>query len=202
MAWSGLWMATTSLSQAYRHQSRNRAGPHTGGKQFRNMTSPKLLCIDWDGVCRFNSRIPESPFYRILNPHQSILKPNVPLAFDILLTLEIPFYIVTKQRALGDGTLTPENFHEMWKQFVRDVVPFKYRHIEKPIPNPYVETKLTDKREQFKLVIARHPELKPEEIWVLDDSITEVMAARALGLSAHETTDLYRTVCGLYSLQP
>lgn len=162
---------------------------------------PKLIILDLDGVIRLASRNPESPFYRILHPHQQILKPNVLIAMDILVTSEIPFVIATKQRGLSDGSLTPEAFHDMWKWLRENLMPVeKYPHIE--LPSPYVETKNSDKTEQFARILKDYPDLQPHEFTVIDDSLTECAAAIALGMRAKLSGDLYGTLCEIFEITP
>lgn len=162
---------------------------------------PKLIILDLDGVIRLASRNPESPFYRILHPHQQILKPNVTTAMNLLVASEIPFVIATKQRGLSDGTLTPESFGEMWMWLRTNLMPVE-RHPNIELPAPYVETKNADKTEQFALILKNHSHLQPHEITLIDDSIVECAAAIALGMNAIHSGDLYGTLCEIFEITP
>ena len=163
---------------------------------------PKALVLDIDGVARTNSRDPNSPFYRILRPHMSIIKPGVREAFEIIIALDIPFYIATKQRGFSDGTLTQEAFEAMWQEFKEKVIPIKFQHLTELFDrNLLVEPAAEDKTVLFKIVVERHPELKPSEICAIDDSWGEIIAAKALGLDTYQTTNLYSTVLELFNLQ-
>lgn len=164
-------------------------------------TLRKLLLIDFDDL-RVSSRNSSSPFFQLKYPHQFILKPDVPVAFELLLTLEIPYYLLTCQPGLGDKTLDPENFATMWSDFRRRVLPEKYQHFyDKMTERLLVEPTSRSKRELFRIARGKESNLKRRESVFISSSFATGFQAMRAGFRWKNSKSLYRSLLSLSDLQ-
>lgn len=164
------------------------------------MSFPKLLFVDLDGIIRVNSRNPSSRLYRILRPEDMVFKPNVVTAFHLIFAQNVEVAIVTKQRALADGTLSAEVFGQMRALLRSKLLPPLFYDAD--FPSIFVETKNENKKDAFQFACEAFPKIAKEDIVVIDDSEEECKVAEELGMRTVKTTDLYATVCELFDLTP
>lgn len=134
----------------------------------------KVVIIDRDGVINLNSKDPDSDLYYITKPSNLILKDGTEEAFDMLADLSVHndwrIVLATRQRCIEKGLVSYEEVQEINKK-----IDFKFDSI-------YIQSSGDDKTKTFKDILEDF-NVSPEFVVVVDDSVSEIDAARKLGIS-------------------
>lgn len=150
---------------------------------------PRLLILDRDGLINHASSKPDNPFYYILNPSHLVLMPNVLSAFNILEVLRremgLMVVLATKQRCVSKGLLSEADLNSIHRK-LENLINFQFNGI-------YIETEEKLKTSLYKKILL-DAGVYPSETLAIDDSEDQCDAARALGIPAIHTTDLYYSV--------
>ncbi len=159
----------------------------------------KCLIIDRDGVCNHHSSDPASPFYYILRWEHLVLKPNVREAFELLSILKgqtgLKVYLATKQRCISKGLISRPQVDDI-NHCLQDMVSFRFDGV-------YVEESASDKRALYAAIL-KDSGVRPDEAYLIDDSMDEHNAAWGLGIlpvpMLTHVGGLYDHVCRLFAI--
>lgn len=154
----------------------------------------KCLILDRDNTLIHGSRDAESPFYYILKPSDIVIKPTVREAMSVLDVLQrsgLKVYMATKQRCISKGLIT--------RQKVDDINRELERKLNFVFDGIYVEEEAADKRLLFASIL-RDSKVKPSAAFVIDDSPSEIDAARSVNIHSYHMSsspDLYTVLSGI-----
>ena len=150
------------------------------------MNLPKLIVLDRDGVLNLNSSEAGSPFYYITEYRHLIVKPLVTEALQIVKSLGIPTVLATKQRCIGKGLVTV-GMVESINHYLERKVNFYFNGF-------YVEWTLENKVRLYEDIKFDYRFIRPQDIWVFDDSKSERELAGEHGFTTFDGTNLFEAV--------
>jgi len=148
----------------------------------------KLLLLDRDGVINVNSKDPNSPYYYILRKEDLILKDGVLEAFMRIIQLNIPVYLVTKQKCISKSLVTLQQVYAI------------NTHLESMISFSFTDQFIEPIEDTKKLLFTRiiqMSKLLPHEICLIDDSAEEINEANKVGIRTIHSDNLLKAILSL-----